>query len=668
MPQGSGAGIHWQVAQATSLQNIRFEMVKGGGDDNQQKGLFIDSGSGGFMSDLVFNGGNYGAFLGSQQFTSRNMSFNECNTAIYMNWNWAWTLKSVEINNCRVGLNMSNSPQNQTVGSVVLLDASLKNTPTGVVTAYSHDSIPAGGGVLVLENVDFSGSHAAVSHISGKTLLAGGSVVSHWMQGQQYSPSNAGQDKTAMEGKASRERRGFHHGRGHHFRHIESSSTVPSSSSVRPSSTPSSTCASRPIGNSRIQDKLEGESKKPKQLLDSTGKKMFERSRPQYEEYPASAFISVKSTGAKGDGTSDDTEAIQKTLDNAQDGQIVYFDQGAYIITSTIKVPRNVKITGEVWPALMASGPKFSDQFHPIPMLQIGEKGDKGSVELSDLVLATKGPAPGAVLIEWNIAETSKGSTGIWDVHFRVGGTAGSELQSDQCKKDPKNKIPNPKCIGAFMLLHITETANVYIENTWAWTADHELDLPDHSQVSIYTGRGILIENTNGPIWLYGTAAEHNQLYNYQIVNARNIFMGLIQTETPYYQPNPNAFSPFVPGALLDLHDPDFRSCTTDSCRKSFGLRILGGSSDLYVYGAGLYSFFDNYSQTCLDGDSCQENMVEVDECSDVSLYGLSTKASDHMVTLAGSGGSGGKGLVSKNGNKSNFCSTVGLVRLQGRV
>ena len=92
MPPEVGAGIHWQVAQATSLQNIRFEMVKGG-DKNQQQGIFMDNGSGGFMTDLTFNGGNYGAFLGSQQFTTRNLTFNGCKTAVFMNVSYIFRLR-----------------------------------------------------------------------------------------------------------------------------------------------------------------------------------------------------------------------------------------------------------------------------------------------------------------------------------------------------------------------------------------------------------------------------------------------------------------------------------------------------------------------------------------------------------------------------------------------
>jgi hypothetical protein len=64
MPLGSGACVHWQVAQATSLQNLVMNMRVGGGAANKQQGIFMDNGSGGFMRDLVFNGGGIGFFMG----------------------------------------------------------------------------------------------------------------------------------------------------------------------------------------------------------------------------------------------------------------------------------------------------------------------------------------------------------------------------------------------------------------------------------------------------------------------------------------------------------------------------------------------------------------------------------------------------------------------------
>jgi glucan 1,3-beta-glucosidase len=679
VPQGAGAGIHWQVGQATSLQNIRFEMVKGGGEANKQQGIFMDNGSGGFMSDLTFNGGNYGMFLGNQQFTTRNLTFNDCQTGIFMNWNWAWTFKSVNINNCEVGLNMSTSPSNQTVGSVLLLDSKLTNTPIGVVTAWTQKSIPVGGGDLILDNVDFSGSKTAVAGVDGNSILAGGSVIDSWVQGNTYTPSKTINKRAtqpepetevvtvvetvmqtvnvcpATQGVPSPS--GLASGSPAPARAASSDSVaapspipaasgsravplpsssgesdrtaglpdipglngvlsilgggssqtddvaeptpvpapsteapvtseapvvVPSSAasvqqpsvpvtstSVPAQSTGSSTtngaesgsdstgggsCGPhKAVSSARTQSKMSASSK-PKSLLANGA--IFERSKPLYTDVDASDFVSVKSAGAKGDGTTDDTAAIQKIFDSWKEGQVIYFDHGAYVITSTIKIPKNIRITGEIWPMLMAHGPKFADQENPVPVFQVGQKGETGNVEMSDLIITTKGAAAGAILMEWNLAGASQGSAGMWDVHFRIGGAAGTELQSDTCPKTPKTKTtPKKECMAAFMLLHITSKGSAYLENTWFWTADHELDLDDHNQINVYTGRGVLIESQN-PVWLWGTSSEHHQLYNYQVSSAKNVFMGLIQSETPYYQSNPSALVPYTPQD--SWNDPDF--------------------------------------------------------------------------------------------------------------
>lgn len=60
--------------------------------------------SGGFMGDLVFNGGaisstmskmtlihltgRFGMWAGNQQFTVRNVTFNNAQSAIFSHWNW----------------------------------------------------------------------------------------------------------------------------------------------------------------------------------------------------------------------------------------------------------------------------------------------------------------------------------------------------------------------------------------------------------------------------------------------------------------------------------------------------------------------------------------------------------------------------------------------------
>ena len=129
--------------------------------------------------------------------------------------------------------------------------------------------------------------------------------------------------------------------------------------------------------------------------------------------------------------------------------------------------------------------------------------------------------------------------------------------------------------------------------------------------------------------------------------------MGIIQSETPYMQSNPNALaSGFQPNSKYS--DPDFSTCTTDACKKAWGLRVVS-SEDILIYGAGLYSFFDNYKQDCLATESCQENIVSIESSSAITLWGLSTKASTNMVTVDGAA------AVLQKDNRDNYCSTIAL-------
>jgi Pectate lyase superfamily protein len=69
-------GIHWQVSQACTLQNIDFVMSQS--PDTRHVGIFQKNGSGGFVSDLLFIGGKYGWVAGSQQYTASNIKFRDC--------------------------------------------------------------------------------------------------------------------------------------------------------------------------------------------------------------------------------------------------------------------------------------------------------------------------------------------------------------------------------------------------------------------------------------------------------------------------------------------------------------------------------------------------------------------------------------------------------------
>lgn len=137
--------------------------------------------------------------------------------------------------------------------------------------------------------------------------------------------------------------------------------------------------------------------------------------------------------------------------------------------------------------------------------------------------------------------------------------------------------------------MHVTPSAsNLYMENVWLWTADHDIDDAKLSQVTIYAGRGLLVESTAGNIWMVGTSVEHHVRYQYLFRNTQNIYAGQIQTETPYFQPNPSARSPYP---LNTTSDPNFDvSCpvatAAANCAEAWGL-VVKASKNVLIYGAG---------------------------------------------------------------------------------
>lgn len=67
------------------------------------------------------------------------------------------------------------------------------------------------------------------------------------------------------------------------------------------------------------------------------------------------------------------------------------------------------------------TGSNFQSQTNPKPVVQVGASGSSGSVEITDMLFSTRGPTPGAIVVEWNVKGTSPASAGMWDSHIRIG-------------------------------------------------------------------------------------------------------------------------------------------------------------------------------------------------------------------------------------------------------
>ena len=90
-----------------------------------------------------------------------------------------------------------------------------------------------------------------------------------------------------------------------------------------------------------------------------------------------------------------------------------------------------------------------------------------------------------------------------------------------------------------------------------------------------------------------------------------------------------------------------------------WGLRIVT-SQALAFYGAGLYSFFDNYSTTCSNqgnGEVCQYRIFSVEGSSGITVYNLNTVGTHEMITIDGND------VAIYSDNLNGFIDTVALFK-----
>jgi hypothetical protein len=61
-------------------------------------------------------------------------------------------------------------------------------------------------------------------------------------------------------------------------------------------------------------------------------------------------------------------------------------------------------------------------------------------------------------------------------------------------------------------------------------------------------------------------------------------------------------------------------------------MRIIDSTS-IWVLGSGLYSWYSDYSQKCLDTNDCQQRGFEIEQSHDLWIYNLCTRAIVEMIT-----------------------------------
>ncbi|KAF2140154.1 glycoside hydrolase family 55 protein [Aplosporella prunicola CBS 121167] len=535
-----------------------------------------------------------------------------------------WIFKGISFNSCRIGAMVngtdvvfSNSyflynevgiEASGTPGSVVVLDTATKNIGRLLSSRLSYHP-----NSVVLENVANAGLTVVMA---GKTLLTG-SVADTWYLGNAY-----------LSGDPT-----------HHW-------------------TPEGTNTTTARTAALLQNG-----------------KYVSMPPPTYKEYSASKVINIKAVPnlvVMGDGVTDDTANINAILARYAGCAIIYWPAGTYIATDTIIIPMGTRIFGDAYSAIISAyGTNFADASRPRALVKVGNAGDKGVAQISNMMFTVADILPGCKLLEVNMAGINPGDVGIWNTHFRVGGAVGSRVRSECLNVAAA-------CKAAWGLLHLTSTSSAYIENMWGWTADHDLDSGIGADApawgynqTVSVGRGALIEATQGT-WLIGTAMEHATLYQYRFHGAANVVSTLAQAETAYWQGPGNAVAPEPWAQDLVPSDPGFANCAPGDalCGMAWFMAVGGGSHDLFLYGGCLWVFFNNKRNVnagtrcdTLNGD-CQENAVLLEEDTQRTwLYGLNVKSVTFMVrSLVNSGSVAVAEMRNNTGGWSGGMNVGGVV------
>ncbi|KAF3940988.1 hypothetical protein ABW19_dt0209110 [Dactylella cylindrospora] len=590
-------GIKWNVGYASGIENVQLSMGQNAGNDH--RGLVIENSEHVFVTDTSITGGKVGAEISARSGTFRGVSFQHMtDTAIKMIYNYEFTFKSLFVNNITYfGIDASrtrlvNGVNSQASNSIVVLESEFTNLLVAVRTARGGSSVaPIGAGAIVLERIVVGPGVTPVRRDNGIKVYNprpwdGVRTINWWAQGRKYTPPQyAGANFTGE--------------------------FVPAST---------------------VND------------LQADGK-YLERPRPVYSEYTAERFISVMTLGAKGDGVTDDTAKLQEAFDLAANtGRSIFIDHGTYIVTKTLRIRPGAQIVGEVWPRIMASGPFFADEWNPKAVLELGPPGYIGYMELQDVLVTAKAGSAGAISYQWNL---NGRSAGMWDSHSVIGGQIGSGLELAQCRHDFATNSPRRQCMGAFMHLHITAPASdITIENAWFSAVPYQFVPKSSNALSVYVGRGVYIEDSWGPIWLYSVTADNSVFYQFQFVNAVNIFASSLEGSNPSFQSNPAAPVPFSVNPAWE--DPSFKAICPPrtgaellKCARSYGLRIVN-SDNVLIYSTALLAGLDNYGRCPAGIFNCQLVMISVEKQARspvnkyVNIYGMTVKGARYALILDG--------------------------------
>jgi hypothetical protein len=231
-------------------------------------------------------------------------------------------------------------------------------------------------------------------------------------------------------------------------------------------------------------------------------------------------WVNIKDLGAKGDGTTDDTEIIQKAVAAHKN---IYFPTGWYRITETIKMLPGTNLIGfhpfATQFIIEESTPAFSGFGSPVPMVESSEESDN---IINGIGVSTGGYNNRAVGVKWMAGENSY----MNDIKF-VGGHGtmrkptpnATGQQQGWSRGNDRSRISSPTNPIAMQGLDLAWDNQYW--SLWVTNGGGGI-FKDIWTASTYAGAGLYVSNTSTRGYIYAMSLEHHVRFECRLDNVSN--------------------------------------------------------------------------------------------------------------------------------------------------
>jgi hypothetical protein len=234
---------------------------------------------------------------------------------------------------------------------------------------------------------------------------------------------------------------------------------------------------------------------------------------------PIDTWVNIRSLGARGDGTTDDTDALRKAI---AEHRTIYLPSGQYRVTDTLTLKPDTVLIGlhpSVTRILLAdSTPAFQGVGSPKPLLETPKDGTN---IVTGIGLYTNGINPRVVAAKWMASTDSM----MNDVRFLGGhGTIDPNASAEEAPKAWKeiynnthsgDSNPNRRWDGQYPSLWVTGGGTF----VGIWTP------------STFAQAGLYISNTSTAGRIYELSSEHHVRNEVVLDHASNWQIYALQTE-----------------------------------------------------------------------------------------------------------------------------------------